>query len=194
MFFLKSNKPSFISDKELMLRYRNSGEAHYVGKLFERYTHLLFGVCMKYLKNEEDSKDAVMEVFEKLLTELMRHEVENFQAWLFFVAKNHCLMKLRKEKAQLNQKDGYENFVKDVMEIQDNTHLTEGALVIQMEEKLRNGLTCLKEEQKICIELYYFENKSYQEIAEQSGYSMMQVKSFLQNGKRNLKLYLINSR
>ena len=79
--------------------YRNSGNAAYIGELFQRYTHLVFGVCMKYFKNVDESKDGVMDVFEKILTELKRHEVENFKPWLYFVAKNHCLMKLRKETA-----------------------------------------------------------------------------------------------
>ena len=194
MFFLKSNKPQPESDKQLISKYRHSGETSYVGELFQRYTHLLFGVCMKYLKNEEDSKDAVMEIFEKMLTELMRHEVENFKSWLFFVAKNHCLMKLRKKKTFLNQQAGYEIFAKEIMEIHETEHLNNKPSVEEMEENLRGGLSYLKDEQKYCLELFYFENKSYNEISECSGYSVMQVKSFLQNGKRNLKIYLKNRR
>jgi len=191
VIFIRSSKRSQESDAELVQKYRNSGESVYLGELYQRYTHLVFGVCMKYLKNVEESKDAAMEVFEKIMSELKRHEVENFKPWLYFVAKNHCLMKLRRESSLHAHKDGFTRFYNDFMEFEDVTHLLNGkADTEQVVEFLRNGIKELKEEQKHCIELFFFENKSYEEIAQHTGYSLMQVKSFLQNGKRNLKIYL----
>ncbi len=191
MLFIRSSKRSHESDTELVSKYRNSGDNAYIGELFQRYTHLVYGVCMKYLKNQEESRDAVMDVFEKILVELKRHEVENFKPWLYFVAKNHCLMKLRKETSLRTHRDGFKRFYTDFMEFEDVSHLLNGkADDTQVVDFLKSGVNELKDEQRFCIELFYFDNKSYQEVAEQTGYSLLQVKSFLQNGKRNLKIYL----
>ncbi len=191
MLFIRSGERKHEPDAELIQKYRNSGESAYIGELFQRYTHLVFGVCMKYLKNVQESKDAVMEIFEKILTELKRHEVENFKPWLYFVAKNHCLMKLRKESSLAGHKEGYNKFFTDFMEFEDVAHLLNGkADEEQIGDFLRNGIQNLREEQRHCIMLFYFEDKSYEEIVNHTGYSMMQVKSFLQNGKRNLKIHI----
>lgn len=187
--FIRSSKRSHESDSELVQKYRNSGESVHIGELYQRYTHLVFGVCMKYLKNVEDSKDAAMEVFEKIMAELKRHEVENFKPWLYFVAKNHCLMKLRKASSLHVHKEGFTRFYSDFMEFEGVAHLVNGkADDQQIADFLKQGIETLREEQRHCIELFFYENKSYEEIAQYTGYSMMQVKSFLQNGKRNLKI------
>lgn len=191
MLFVRSDSQRKETDAELIAMYRNSGNSAYIGELFQRYTHLVFGVCMKYFKNVDESKDGVMDVFEKILTELKRHEVENFKPWLYFVAKNYCLMKLRKESALHIHKEGFTRFYRDFMEFEDIAHLLNGkADDAQVAEFLKTGIQNLRDEQRQCIELFYFENKSYQEIVDGTGYSMLQVKSFLQNGKRNLKIHL----
>lgn len=191
MLFVRSDSRKQESDAELIAMYRNSGNTAYIGELFQRYTHLVFGVCMKYFKNAEESKDGVMDVFEKILTELKRHEVENFKPWLYFVAKNYCLMKLRKETALHIHQEGFKRFYGDFMEFEDMAHLLNGkADDAQVIEFLKSGIQQLRDEQRQCIELFYFETKSYQQIVDETGYSMLQVKSFLQNGKRNLKIHL----
>src|SRR6187399_1216131 len=113
MLFVRSDSRKLETDAELIAMYRNSGNTAYIGELFQRYTHLVFGVCMKYFKNVDESKDGVMDVFEKILTELKRHEVENFKPWLYFVAKNYCLMKLRKETALNVHQEGFKRFYGD---------------------------------------------------------------------------------
>lgn len=191
MLFVRSDSRKQETDAELIAMYRNSGNTAYIGELFQRYTHLVFGVCMKYFKNVDESKDGVMDVFEKILTELKRHEVENFKPWLYFVAKNYCLMKLRKESAMHIHKEGFTRFYSDFMEFEDIAHLLNGkADDAQVTEFLKSGIQSLRDEQRQCIELFYFENKSYQEIVDGTGYSLLQVKSFLQNGKRNLKIHI----
>ena len=191
MLFVRSDSRKQETDAELIAMYRNSGNTAYIGELFQRYTHLVFGVCMKYFKNVDESKDGVMDVFEKILTELKRHEVENFKPWLYFVAKNHCLMKLRKESALHTHKEGFTRFYNDFMEFEDIAHLLNGkADDEQVTEFLKSGIQSLRDEQRQCIELFYFENKSYQQIVDGTGYSLLQVKSFLQNGKRNLKIHI----
>lgn len=134
-----------------------------------------------------------MEIFGKIMSELKRHEVENFKPWLYFVTKNYCLMKLRKESSLLAHKEGFKRFYSAFMEFEGLSHLLNGkADDTQIMEFLKGGIENLREEQRHCIELFYFENKSYEEVARHTGYSLMQVKSFLQNGKRNLKIYLQN--
>ncbi len=194
MAFLKLQRDKHSSDNELVSSFRLSHNSDYIGELFQRYTHLVFGVCMKYLKEEEASKDAVMEIFEKLLIDLKKHDVDNFKSWLYSVSKNHCLMKLRKDKSQANHVDEYGKDLRVVMENDEPLHHTNGEEQELLDKSLYEGIEHLKEEQKMCVELFYMQNKSYEEVSEITGYTMMQVKSYIQNGKRNLKIFLTEKR
>jgi len=189
MFSLNSDSRNQLSDRELVERYRYSYDTTYMGVLFQRYAHLLFGVCMKYLKNDERAKDAVMEVFEKVLTDMRRHDVEDFRPWIYTVTKNHCLMGLRKEKVQLVKQEDYIRFTQEIMETEDVMHLN-GMSAIDLDKNLFAAIETLKNEQQQCVKLYFFEKKSYEEIQEQTGFTYNEVKSHLQNGKRNLRLQL----
>ncbi len=158
----------------------------WLGILLQRYTLLLFGVCMKYLKHEEEAKDAVQQIFLKAITELHKYKVDYFKSWLYMVAKNHCLMKIRdaQGKKAIEIKE-------DEMRLQDDekplqAHIEKDRKLELMQESLNQ----LNEVQKHCVTLFYLEKKTYQEIVDITGYSLMQVKSYIQNGKRNLKLIL----
>lgn len=178
-----------MSDAELIERYRYSYDNAYIGELFQRYSHMLFGVCLKYTKNEQEAKDMVMDVFEKVLTDLKRHQVENFRTWIYTVAKNQCLMAYRKEKRVEERHEAYINLSKEIMESDLPAHLN-GESEEETDRKLNVAIESLNTEQKECIRLFYFEKKSYEEIESQTGYTFKQVKSYLQNGKRNLKIQL----
>jgi len=195
------------SDSELVLKFRDTRDNAIVGELFQRYTQLVFGVCMKYLKDEDEAKDGVMQIFEKLLTDLHRHNVDNFKGWLYMVAKNHCLMYFRSKKihvelprhltgdfgdnhsdddvSSFGQDDGIGIPVELTSGLHHNGEDKEKQLTL-MESSIKE----LKEEQKVCIELFYLQEKSYEEVAKMTGYSMKEVKSFIQNGKRNLKIIM----
>lgn len=181
---------SALNDVELIDLYKKRGDKGIVGELYKRYTRFAFSICMKYIKDEENSKDAVMQVFEKLFVDLKRHQVTNFKSWLHSVLKNHCLhiirdnqYKLIKEKEAINS---YENLVENQFHLyQDNDDGFE-----QKVDNLEMELCNLSHEQRVCIELFYLKDKCYQEVAEITGYTMNQVKSHIQNGKRNLKISL----
>ena len=189
IFSLNTDNRQQLSDTELIERYRHSYDNAYIGELFQRYTHMLFGVCMKYMKDEDRSKDAVMDVFEKVLKDLKRHNVENFRTWVYSVAKNQCLMTLRKQKSVDNRHQGYEYMTRQIVEFDLPPHLN-GESEEETDRKLNIAINSLKEEQQKCIRLFYFEKRSYEQIEVQTGYSIKQVKSHLQNGKRNLKIHL----
>ncbi|MFH1320747.1 MAG: sigma-70 family RNA polymerase sigma factor [Bacteroidota bacterium] len=189
MFFRLHKDPSPLSDSELIKKYLTTDDSYYVGELLQRYTHLIFGVCMKYLKNEADSEDGVMEIFEKLLTDLKQHKVENFKGWLYSVTKNHCLMKLRKQK-RLSEKEPLDILYPESMEFPEDLHLNDSIVKEMQLNNLEKALTKLSKEQRQCVELFYLQEKCYKEVAEETNYSLMQVKSFIQNGKRNLRKYL----
>jgi RNA polymerase sigma factor (sigma-70 family) len=184
------SKYTVLSDLELVNEYKKTSDNTSVGVLFERYTHLVFGVCMKYLKDEEESRDAVMQIFEKLLADLKRHEIAQFKGWLHSVAKNYCLMHLRSRQSTLKKEVEMQKDVKGVMENDYEQHLNTNNVKEEQLTKLEDGIKQLNEEQKICIELFYLQNKCYQEVTDITGYSLNQVKSFIQNGKRNLKIFL----
>jgi RNA polymerase sigma factor (sigma-70 family) len=187
MFFRRSHRKSHFTDEELIHQYQLTQDTLYIGELYQRYTHLVYGLCLKYFKEEEDSKDAVMQIFEKLLQVLKTQEVSKFQHWLHVLVRNYCLMELRKRKSR------------DTTYLEPLAVSNPGILNIpqednfQLEEQLQqleNGLDHIPQAQKICIELFYLQKKCYQEIAAITGYDLNKVKSYIQNGKRNLKIYL----
>ena len=157
-----------------------------LGHLLQRYTLLLFGVCYKYLKNEEVAKDSVQQIFLKALQELPKYEVTYVKSWLYMVAKNYCLMYLRDHNKYIPDelKEQHSKLVPD--EDDSDQRLEKENLLQRIEE----GLQTLNEEQRKCVILFYLHKKSYHEITEATGFSLLQVKSFIQNGKRNIKLWV----
>jgi len=178
------NIPTTETDKELVAAFKKSGEMNYLSTLYQRYMDLVFGVCLKYFKDAERSKDAVMEIFEELNTKLRQHEVENFKGWLHVLARNYCLMQLRSPR---NVKTT--EFSANFMQSEENTHLNGEALEKESNFiKLEQCLQKLPDEQKDTVRLFYLENKCYNEIAALTGYDWNKVRSYIQNGRRNLKL------
>lgn len=199
--FLRINRHTYkrsdiyhkLTDEELIADYFSNGQLKVIGELYKRYTHLVFGVCLKYLKNEEKSKDAVMEILESLIEKLKTHKVSNFKSWLYMVAKNHCLMLLRSDSSYTKLKERiFHNSLSEIVELHDQIHPLFKDDQDLLTKNLHEALDKLKDEQGDCIKLMYLENKSYKEIADITGYSLNEVKSHIQNGKRNLKNYLIN--
>lgn len=187
----KENDLREYTDGELIKAFKTNHDNIFPEELFNRYSHLVFGVCMKYLKNEDESKDAVMQIFENLLDVLKKQEVENFRSWLYTVSKNHCLIILRKQKSTENVRAGYfEKIHTEIMESQDVYHQYNKTDLNEKLPYLQPAIEKLNDEQRKCIELLYLHDKSYQEVSSLTGYSLKQVKSYVQNGKRNLRNYL----
>jgi len=182
---VNQDRYSHINDQQLLGYFKADKNNNWLGILLQRYTLLLFGVCMKYLKNEEEAKDAVQQIFLKAITELHKYDVEYFKSWLYMVAKNHCLMKLRDKPGKIV------DIKEQMLAINDEDNNIQFHL--QKDKQLdlvASSLQELNPEQKLCVTLFYLEKKTYQEIADETGYSLMQVKSYIQNGKRNLKILL----
>jgi RNA polymerase sigma-70 factor (ECF subfamily) len=179
-----------LTDHELILKYRENADPDVIAELFQRYTHLVYGVSLKYLADRDDAKDAVMEIFEGLFEDILKNEIHNFKSWLHTVTRNHCLMKLRKAKPVRMEIEALDEKSKETyMEIPGELHQE-----VESEEftrkELESAMDSLKEPQRQCIELVYLKEKSYMEVCEITGYSMNEVKSHVQNGKRNLKIRL----
>jgi RNA polymerase sigma-70 factor (ECF subfamily) len=172
-----------MTDQELLARYNDDRNNEWLGYLLQRYTLLLFGVCMKYLRNEEEARDCVQQIFVKVITELGKYHVEFFKSWIYTIARNHCLMKLRDQHGRSTELT--ESLLADWDEEPGkNRHWEKEQLLQWMGQALEE----LGKEQKLCVILFYLEKKSYQEIAGNTGFTLMQVKSHIQNGKRNLKI------
>jgi RNA polymerase sigma factor (sigma-70 family) len=171
------------TDEELILRYKESGELAIVGELYNRYTALVYGVCLKYLKDREESKDAVMQIFERLMVTLKEHDVNVFKPWLYVSARNHCLMQLRARKGK-----NFQELSPFLMENGSNGHQEHGPEIETNLHKLEKCIQELGNEQKRCVQLFYLEQKCYKEITESTGFDLNKVKSYIQNGKRNLKI------
>jgi RNA polymerase sigma-70 factor (ECF subfamily) len=191
-FSRKQDKKGIIDlpDHDLLLKYRMDADPEIIAVLIQRYTHLVYGICLKYLDDKDDAKDAVLEIFEGLMEDILHHEIQNFKSWLHSVTRNHCLMKLRKMKPvrlELEKMDEKNDEI--FVEIPDELHQKEELEEFNLKE-LENAMVTLKEPQRRCIELVYLKDKTYKEVCDLTGYSMSDVKSHVQNGKRNLKIRL----
>jgi RNA polymerase sigma-70 factor (ECF subfamily) len=177
------------SDEELLIEFTSTGDIEVLGELYSGYMHLVYGVCLKYLKNREESKDSVMQIFEKLIVEIPRHKLENFRSWLHVVTKNYCLMQLRSRKSQDEKMNEWMNDSSVFMENSSLMHPIDEDQP-DIEKALADCIERLKGEQKECIRQFYYENRCYNEIALKMDLNEKKVKSHLQNAKRNLKLCL----
>jgi RNA polymerase sigma factor (sigma-70 family) len=180
-----NEKYDSYTDLELIENYAKSSNNVFVGLLYKRYGHLVLGLCMKYLKNKPEAQDATVQIFANLLKDLKKHRIAYFKSWLYVYTKNFCLMELRKRQSALKKELELNENAHLLMDSPDPEHLKEKERqIILMEEALQ----LLNTEQRVCIELFYLKNKSYNEIVEETGYSPNDVKSYIQNGKRNLKI------
>jgi RNA polymerase sigma-70 factor (ECF subfamily) len=175
-----------LNDKVLLDSYRVSGDNKYIGTLLARYSLMVFGVCMKYLKNTADAQDAAQQVFEKAFTEVDKYEIPYFKSWIYTVARNICLMRLRNHRHLLEPIEEFQEMPDLEIVSADELRLKE-FLKEQENASLHEALDELNQEQATCIKLFYFEKKSYQEIQHSTGYTFHQVKSHIQNGKRMLR-------
>lgn len=171
------------SDQELLDKYRSSRNNEWLGILLERYLHLIFGVCMKYLGNEEEAKDHTQQICLHILKNIAHHKITYFKSWLYQVAKNHCLMQLRKNK-NIHFRPLSEGDAGSVDPELPEPKTADDVLKL---DYLHRAMQKLGEAQRECLNLFFFQKKSYQDISGMTGFSMKQVKSHIQNGKRNLK-------
>ena len=176
-------------DEELLKRFREAGDIEILGRLYERYMHLVYGVCLKYLEEREAAKDEVMNIFEKLVTGVPEQEINNFKSWLYVVTKNHCLMLLRSRKSEAAHLELMLDDPTFFMEKETEMHPVDNDEGMDM-KRLEECIEKLKEEQKRCIQLFYYEGYGYKEIGRELGLEEGKVKSYIQNGKRNLKICL----
>ena len=181
--FLKNISASELPDDELVEKYKATSDLQVLSDLYQRYMELVYGVCLKYLKDEEEAKDAVINIYEELVGKLQKYPVNNFKPWLYQLAKNHCLMKLRSDK----------KFTKVQMDVsfmqnEETVHLN---AVMEKEEHFNQLDFCMDQlvsEQKAVVTLFYLEGKCYNEITTITGIEWKNVRSFIQNGRRNLKI------
>ena len=182
-FFLNKKDYHNLNDQDLLNKFHEDHDMEWIGVLLNRYTLLLFGLCLKYLKNEDDAKDAVQQIFLKVIQELPKYKIEYFKTWLYTVGKNHCLLQIRNKKNKfLELTDQLNNNDDEFFDIKP--FLAKESSLLLLEKEINN----LNSAQQQCIQLFYLEKYSYQQIIDQTGFTMLQVKSYIQNGKRNLKI------
>ena len=185
---LPEEKYLHLSDLELLQLFKINNDAVIIGLLYKRHTTMALSVAYKYLNNSDEANDAVMQVFEQLLLSINKHKIDNFKSWLYSVVKNYCLMKIRKEKnlTMIREEEGKNIFA--VMEKEQFMHQDSEQGKEEKLNTLEEAILTLSTDQRLCIELFYLQQKSYVEIVDETGFTLNNVKSFIQNGKRNLKL------
>jgi RNA polymerase sigma factor (sigma-70 family) len=184
-FLLYNQKYDSHTDLQIITEFVSSGDNNLVGILYKRYGHLVLGLALKYLKNSDDAQDAVVQIFTDLIADLKKHRITYFKSWLYVYSKNFCLMELRKRQSLLKKELEMKDNRDLIMDFSDPAHLKEKEEQIVL---LEQTIETLNDEQRKCIRLFYIENKSYHDITAITGYTANDVKSYIQNGKRNLKL------
>ena len=186
MNFIK-NISTQNTDETLLFNYQRDGDLKVLAELYQRYMDLVYGVCLKYLRTPDDAKDAVINIYEELTIKVKKHQIEHFKAWLYQLAKNHCLMILRKKKTIPFEIDS------ELVQLKDESHLEEAMAKEAHLTIMQECINQLVSQQKTAIELFYFKEKCYKEIAEITHMDVNNVKSFIQNGRRNLKICMDNN-
>lgn len=180
-----------LEDIALIKNYQQTGKERYIAELYQRYAHLVYGSCLKYMQNRAEAQDMVSTIFIKLLAVLKDTEVKTFKTFLFTVTRNECISQLRKMKSEAKSKENFTEFEKNKENFVENDGLMRlDTETPSQEELLRAAIKQLTPDQQECISLFYFENRSYKEIVQTTNYTLSQVKSNLQNGKRNLRILL----
>jgi RNA polymerase sigma factor (sigma-70 family) len=174
-----------LTDDELIAKYKETRDQKYVAVLHKRYKSLVLGTCIKYLKNKDDARDASADIYLELVTKLLDHEIKAFKSWLYILIRNHCLMKLRKNNPFKHEELDEDKNEGDFMESPSFEHLIEEGSVNL--DRLSQGIALLDEKQRVCVEMFHLAEKSYKEIATATGWEIKQIKSYIQNGMRNLK-------
>jgi RNA polymerase sigma factor (sigma-70 family) len=180
---LSAHPKSELTDEELVSEYQKQGDVRVLGTLYQRYMSMVYGVALKYLKNREESRDVVMQIFEKLVETLKSHQVQHFKSWLYATSRNHCLMQLRAGKGKF-----FTEIDEHFMESDAVAHLEEEPEMELNISKLEKCIGELADEQKTCVQLFYLQQKCYKDICTLTGFDDNKVKSYIQNGKRNLKI------
>lgn len=172
------------TDSDLLELYKQSGKTDYFGRLYDRYIPLVYGLCLKYLQNEDEAQDAVMQLFEELVSKVLKHDIQTFRTWLYSVSKNHCMQILRDRERNLQVE-----FQPDFMESDDILSLLDEEE--DNSERIRALQHCMEklpEQQRVAIVRFFSEGLSYADIVDATGFPLTKVKSYIQNGKRNLKI------
>jgi RNA polymerase sigma factor (sigma-70 family) len=191
MIFFRYRKLDKLSEAELAAQYKKTLESRYLEALFNRCFHLVYGVCLKYLKDKDESKEAVMLIFEKFEKDILQNQIDNLNAWLYTVSRNKCLTIIRDKKRKEGLNEPLENvslYTQDLINSEETLEKEE--LLVRLEDCLRQ----LKPEQRDCVKLFFLDKKTYKEISIITGYEEKQVKSYLQNGKRSLSLLFTQDR
>ena len=182
-------KKEYTSDEELLLHFKQSGNKELFAELFKKHVSVVYGTCLFYLQDKQEAQDATMQLFEKLMLDINNRNIDNFKGWLSFVVRNHCISLIRKNKSHSKNIKSYYEFEYSTPEYDQEEKInsvTEDVLL----ENMKECLPKLKTNQRLCIELFYLKNKSYQDISTETSFSLNEIKSYIQNGKRNLKLLL----
>lgn len=182
MWFQAKKNKTTLTDEQLLEKHRASGHAEYFGELFGRYVPLMYGVCLDYLRDEDRARDAVMQLFEDLMPKVARYEIAVFRTWLYSVTRNHCLQIINREKKEIQV-----DFDSNLMESPEISNLFDDEGAGEQLDALRQCMEKLPEAQRISVRHFYMEEMSYADIVDETGYPLTKVKSYIQNGKRNLK-------
>jgi len=195
MAWLRSKRLDERSDETLASEYRSSKDQKVLGILYGRYLELMYGLCLQYFKDAARAEDATIDIYEELRVKLLKHKVENFRPWMYRLARNHCLMVLRRGASHMTMDSSsvatHEGLDPADMQLADNLHLRGEAM--EKEQLLLALEACtdaLPENQSICIRRFYLHGESYADIAATLAFTVGKVRSAIQNGRRNLKICL----
>ncbi len=168
------------TDFELLDRFRRHGDRAAFERIVARHRPWLHRVCARLLRSDEAARDATQDVFARVLNRLDTFRGDNFPGWLKAIAVNCCLNTIDRDKRWAPLEAAGEAPAADLGPELQLLRLEEGV-------RARHLIARLPERQKIVFCLKYIDDCSYQEIERLTGFSNKEVKSFLQNARRNFE-------
>ncbi len=171
------------TDEELLARYKQTGNSEHFGVLYNRYIPLIYGLCLKYLKNITLAEDAVMDIFEDILPKVQRYDIREFRTWIYTVARHHALAAATDSKQTATME-----LIPEIVQSSPTMVWADADDTTDREQMLEECMQQLPDVQRVAIQKFYFEGKSYADIVDETGLHLKSVKSYIQNGKRNLRI------
>lgn len=179
-----------LTDFKLIDRAINGDEKAYA-ELMRRYKKSVYHTLLKMVRNPDDADDLTVEAFAKAFKNLPKFKKEyTFSTWLFRIATNNCIDFIRRKRLETTSiSSGFSDEHGEPIDIDirdENMNPQEKAINLQKIEIVRTMVTLLPDKYRQLVQLRYFEELSYEEIAQQLNAPLGTVKAQLHRARELL--------
>ena len=173
-------------ESSLLLKYLKTNDLSYLLELYRPYMHLVYGLAFKYVKDPKQSQEIVYCIFKKLIKDIKRQEVRVFGNWLYNLSLDFCKQwrdRGRTESDQIVALGGSTQTPVEFYDDKDDDSFEEE--ISSMEDEVMR----IKSQQEKCSQLFFKEQRCFQEIADITGWEVSEIKYHVKNAKRKTNIY-----